>query len=85
LTATFKVHYWLWQYDLPLVDSYFMLDCSNANRLADSHRSLGGAGVGVGVGLDRDWEAELVPVRVGGVGVVADDYRHPYVTHTPLS
>ncbi|KIY98245.1 hypothetical protein MNEG_9715 [Monoraphidium neglectum] len=35
----FQVRYLLWSYDLPLVDSYFMLDCDEANEVADNEVS----------------------------------------------
>ncbi len=43
----------MWEYDLPLVDSYFMLDCSDANgRLAAGEEWVGRA---LPVGGARPW------------------------------
>lgn len=30
-SANLQVRYWLWSYDLPIVDSYFMLSCDESN------------------------------------------------------
>jgi hypothetical protein len=43
-----QVDYLLWSYDLPLVDSYFMLDCSDADALARLGDDPGGGGGGGG-------------------------------------
>jgi hypothetical protein len=48
----------LWSYDLPLIDSYFMLDCSDANGAPEPRLTAlpgpppGGVGGGADIAVD---------------------------------
>ncbi|GBF96557.1 hypothetical protein Rsub_09140 [Raphidocelis subcapitata] len=71
LTASFKVDYMMWSYDLPLVDSYFMLDCSDADADAlgggeGGDADGGGGGGGFPLPLRRvDAAAASAALRAG--------------------
>lgn len=71
LTARFRVRYFAWAYDLPLVDSYFMLDCGDAAAApAPSNALIPGGGLGDGVGGDDgDWETVEGEEAVAAPGV----------------
>jgi hypothetical protein len=63
--AAAQVNYMLWSYDLPLVDSYFMLDCSDANPL----EGAGGAGgEGLELAVDPLPSGNVADALAGGGG-----------------